>query len=73
MSGEHKVETIRKRLAQTFKCFPSHHDNVSSSHFSEPLEILRQMPRNLVPVPDDAVLAHRGDGFEVFQGMADES
>jgi len=39
--------------------------------FFEPLEILRQVPRDFVPRTDNAVQRHRGDGFEMFHFIFD--
>ena len=60
---------VGQRFANGFKRLSSHDDDVSRGHFFEPLEILRQMPRNFVPVSDHAIFAHRGYGFEIHVGV----
>ena len=66
MPRENHVLAVRQRLAEALKRLAPHHDDVAHRHFLEPLEILRQMPRDFAARANHAVQRHRGDGFEVF-------
>src|ERR1035437_8666051 len=57
---------IRQRLADGLKRFTPHDDDVAGGRLLEPLEILRQMPRDFVPRANHAVQRHGGDGVEGF-------
>ena len=47
MPREDKVRAAWQRVAEAFKRFSSHDDDVPDGHLLEPPEILRQMPRDL--------------------------
>ena len=68
MMREDQVGPVRQRFAQTFKRLSPHDDDISQGLFLEPLEVLRQMPRDLAGRADHTVQGHGGDGFEIFHG-----
>ena len=69
MARENQALAIRQRLANRFKRLAAHHHDVAAGHLFEPLEVFGQVPRDFVPVSDDAIFAHRRDGFEVFHAQ----
>ena len=66
MPRQHHVLAVLQRLAEALERLAPHHDHVAHRHFLEPLEILRQMPRDFAARANHAVQRHRGDGFEMF-------
>src|SRR5688500_9885757 len=67
-ASEDDVRAVGQRLWQARKGLPAHQHNASRGEFLEPPEILRQMPWNLAPAPDDAVEGHRSDRFQIAGG-----
>lgn len=61
---QHDGLAIGQRLADGLKGFAPHHDDLTGGGGFEPLEILGQMPRDLIAVANDAIERHGGDGFE---------
>jgi len=62
---QHNVDAIGQWFSQTLEGFSPDDDDMAGGHFLEPLEILRQMPRDFTTGSDYAVERHGGDGFEV--------
>ena len=66
MPRQDHVLAVRQRLAEALKRLAPHHDDVAHRHFLEPLEILRQVPRDFAARANHAVQRHCSDGFEMF-------
>lgn len=61
---------IRQRASDGFKRFSTHDQHMPGSRFLEPLEVLRQMPWDAIPGPDDTIQGHGGDGLEKGLGIS---
>jgi len=66
MPRQDQILPVGQRLAQAFKRLASHDDDVAHRRFFEPLEILRQMPRDFAARANHAVQRHCNNGLEVF-------
>jgi hypothetical protein len=66
MMRQDEVFSIGKRTFEAFECLSTHHDDVPGGELLEPFEVVRKVPGNLVPLTNDAVERHCGDGFETF-------
>ena len=68
ISCQHDISPLRKRPPDTFVRLTSHEDCLSLCERFETFELLRNMPRKLISLPDDTIFRHRDDaGY--FWGM----
>src|SRR5437016_2487605 len=72
-SAQDNCSAVGQRFADGFKSFATHDDYLPRGHFFKPLEILRQLPRYFVPLANDAVKRHGGDGLKLFHGPGNET
>ncbi len=69
--GDHKIPPVRQRAAERLVGLPAHQHGLSGGHFFEPLEVLRDMPREFPIFPDDPVEGHgcyRAQGHGTLHG-----
>lgn len=69
MPRQHEVFAVGQRPAEAFKRLAPHYDHVAHGRLLEPLEILRQMPRDFAARANHTVQRHRSNGFEMFHGF----
>ena len=69
MPGQDQILSVGERLAQALKCLSAHDRDVAHGHFLKPLEILRKVPWDRRPCPDNTIERHRGNGFEWFHSI----
>src|SRR5215216_5248934 len=66
MVRKDQVSAVGKWALKAFECLSTHDHDVTGRKFLEPFEVFGQMPGNPVPVTNDAVERHGGDGLEML-------
>src|SRR6266566_7339690 len=62
-AGQHNGCAVRERFADGIEGLAAHHNDVAGGHPLEPLEVVRQTPRDSVAGADYPIERHGGDGF----------
>src|SRR5260221_488539 len=64
--AQNNGRAIRQRFADRFKGLAAQDNHMPGGHLFEPLEILREMPRDSAALTDHPIERHRSDGFKLF-------